>query len=298
MLWFAGFAALYCSVLCAPGFARQEKDDAKDKDEIQKQAEAFIEAFEKGDAKGAAALWVEDGSYTTMTGRELKGREAIEKAFTELFAANKGLKAGITSESLRFVTPDVAIEEGVAEVFPADGGPPSRARYSNVHVKKNGQWLRNSVKDSAFAPPSNYEHLRGLEWAIGEWASENTKGEVEHISLSWTDASNFIVGNFSTTAKDLSLGSATLWVGWDPVAKRIRSWSFDETGAFGEGAWSQDGDKWVIKSSTILQDGSKATANYILGRAENDSITLEMKDRTVDGNALADVKEVKLKRAK
>src|SRR5262249_35262252 len=245
-----------------------------------------------------AAVWAEDGEYTDLTGRHHKGREAIEKAFTEFFAANKGLKVGINSESLRFITPDVAIEEGVTEVFPADGGLPSRARVSNVHVKKNGQWLLSSVKDSAYTPPSNYGHLRGLEWAIGEWASENSQGPVEHISLSWTETRNFIIGSFSTTMKDVSVGSAKQWIGWDPQAKRIRSWSFDDSGAFGEGAWTIDGDKWVIKSNSVLNDGKKATTTYIIGPADANTITLETKDRTVDGNALPDVKEVKLKRIK
>src|SRR5262249_28452169 len=151
---------------------------------------------------------------------------------------------------------------------------------------------------SAVTPPSNYDHLRSLEWAIGEWASDNSHGAVEHISLSWTETRNFIIGSFSTTAKNVSVGSAKQWIGWDPQAKRIRSWSFDDTGAFGEGAWTKEGDKWVIKSSTMLQDGKKATATYIVGSADPDTLTLEVKDREIDGNALPDVKEVKLKRIK
>jgi uncharacterized protein (TIGR02246 family) len=278
--------------------AERSKGNPKDEAAIAANAEAFVAAFQKGDAKAVAAFWAPEGTYTDLTGRQMKGREAIEKVFTELFATNKGLRVGISSESLQFITPEVAVEEGVTEVFPADGGPPSRARFSNVHVKKNGQWLLSTVKDSAFDPPSNYEHLRGLEWAIGEWASESTQGAVEHISLSWTETRNFIIGSFSTTVKDVSVGSAKQWIGWDPQAKRIRSWSFDDTGAFGEGTWTNDGDKWVIKSTTVLQDGKKATATYILGHVDADTITLEVKDRTADGNALPDVKEVKLKRLK
>jgi uncharacterized protein (TIGR02246 family) len=297
MLWFVGFSALALGLVRVSGFAKQDKVDSKEGAAIQKLAEAFIKAFESGDAKAVAACWVEDGTYTDLTGRQLKGRQAIENAFKELFAKTKGMKVGIASESLQFITPDVAIEEGVTEVLPGDGGPPSRARFSNIHVKKDGQWHLGSVKDSVFVPPGNYEHLRGLEWAVGEWAGES-QGAVEHISLSWTETRNFIIGSISTTVKNVSVGSAKQWIGWDPTAKRIRSWSFDDTGAFGEGAWTMDGDKWAIKSATILQDGKKATATYILGHVDADTITLEAKDRTVDGNALPDVKEVKLKRIK
>jgi uncharacterized protein (TIGR02246 family) len=281
-----------------PDFAPARRGNPEAEAAIQKQAEAFVDAFHKGDAQAVAACWTPDGEYTDETGRKLTGREAIEKAFTEFFAKYKGLKVGITSESLEFVTPDVAIEEGVSEVFPADGGPPSRARFRNVHAKKDGRWLLSNVKESAYTPPSNYEHLRPLEWAIGEWASDNTQGPVEHISLSWTETRNFIIGSFSTSVKDLSVGSAKEWIGWDPRAQRIRSWSFDDTGAFGEGAWTRDGDRWVIKSSIVLQDGKKATATYIIGPVDADTITLAARDRTVEGNALPEVKEVKLKRVK
>ena len=121
---------------------------------------------------------------------------------------------------------------------------------------------------------------------------------MEHISLNWTETRNFIIGTFSTTAKNLSVGSIKLWIGWDPIDKRIRSWSFDDTGAFGEGAWSKEGNKWVIKSSMVLQDGKKLTSSMIVGPVDADTLTLEAKDRTVDGKAVPGAKEVKLKRIK
>jgi uncharacterized protein (TIGR02246 family) len=275
-----------------------EKADPKEGAAIQKQGQAFVEAFQNGDAKGVAALWVEDGTYLPLTGPKLQGRDAIAKAFTDFFARNKGLKVAIKSETLRFITPEVAVEEGVSEVFPPDGGPPSRARFSNIHVKKNGQWLLSRVKDSEFTPPSNYGRLRGLEWAVGEWASDGSNGAVEHISLAWNDTRNFITGTFSTTVKNVSVGSAKKWIGWDPLARQVRSWSFDDSGAFGEGSWSQEGDKWVVKSSTVLPDGKKLTATYTIAPVNEDTITREARDRRVDGNALPDLKEVKLKRIK
>jgi uncharacterized protein (TIGR02246 family) len=299
MLWYAGMPALFCGFLCAASFGKLEPaQNDKEGDAIQKQGEAFLEAFQKGDAKAVAGFWAEDGDYTDLTARRLKGRDEIEKAFTEFFAANKGLKLRIDSESLRFLTPDAAVEEGTCEVFPADGGFPSKARFTNLHVRKDGKWLLASVKDSVYTPPSNAGHLSGLDWMIGEWASEGSGTEVEHISLAWTETANFVIGSFSTTQKDISLGSMKLWIGWDPLAKRIRSWSFDDTGAFGEGAWTKEGDKWVIKTTSVLQDGSKATATHIATRLDADTVSLETKDRTVDGKPLPDVKEVKLKRLK
>lgn len=43
-----------------------------------KRAREFIAAFEKGDAKAVAAFWTDNGDYVDQTGREFKGRAAIQ----------------------------------------------------------------------------------------------------------------------------------------------------------------------------------------------------------------------------
>jgi len=70
-----------------------------------KNAQAFTEAFEKGDAKAVAAFWAEDGDYVDLNGRQLQGRPAIENAFKDFFKENKGSKLRIDVKSVRFVTP-------------------------------------------------------------------------------------------------------------------------------------------------------------------------------------------------
>jgi uncharacterized protein (TIGR02246 family) len=281
----------------APGEQQRPGGNPEAEAAIQKLAEAFVEAFHKGDAKALATCWAPDGDFTDQAGRRLQGRAAIEKAFAGMFAENKGLKVRIESLSLRFLTPDSAIEDGTTEVFPPDRGPPSRARFTNVHVKKDGQWLLGSVRETPFVPPSNYQHLRGLEWAIGDWASDE-EGGVERLAVAWSEGQNFINAMFTTTIKNTPVGSVEQRIGWDPVAKRIRSWLFDETGGFGEGSWSQDGKKWVVKTTSLLQDGRGATATYILTPVDPDTITLQSTDRSENGKRFPDTKEVKLKRVK
>lgn len=284
------------SALSAP--AAQDKDNAQAKEAIAKNAEGFIEAFQKGDAKAAAAFWTKDGDYSDQTGRHIQGRPAIEKAFQTFFSQHKGLKLRINSDSLRFVTPDVAIEDGTTEVISADGGPPTKARFTIVHVKKDGYWYLSSVRDSPYSPPSNRDHFQGLEWALGDWSSDPAKPEVDRLAFTFSEGDNWVLGSFSMTAGGASVGQMTVWIGWDPAAKRIRSWSFDATGGFGEGTWTQDGKKWVIKSTSVHADGKKAATTYVLGYVDADTISLQAKDRTVDGKPIPDTKEIKLKRVK
>jgi uncharacterized protein (TIGR02246 family) len=287
------------SAAARSGAGEQAPERAKDESALLKNAEAFVEAFHKGDAKALAAFWTPDGDYTDQTGRQMKGREAIEKAFQGFFADNKGLKLRIDIASLRFVTPDVAVEDGTTSVIPPDGGPPSRARYAIVHVKKNDQWLLSSVRDAPFAPPGNYENLRQLEWAIGDWATEEGKGEVARFSFAWAENQNFITSTFTTTFKNISIGGGTQWIGWDPAAKQLRSWTFDANGGFSEGSWTRDGStKWVVTTKAVLPEGKKAVATLVVTRLDADTIGVQSKDRAVDGAKVPDTKEIKLKRVK
>lgn len=292
-------SALVFALAVLPGFAAQPKGDPQEMDAIAKRAEAFVEAFQRGDARAVAGFWTPDGDYTAQTGRHMQGRAAIEKAFQDLFSEHKGLKLRINSNSLRFVTPEVAIEDGSTEVAGPDGGPPSQARYTIVHVKKDGSWYLSSVRDSVFVPPTNYEHLRQMEWLIGEWADSVEGAEVGRMAFSWSENQGFIVNTYSTTAKNVVLSSGTQWIGWDPAAKRFRSWTFDSMGGFGQGSWTRDGNnRWVIKTTAVLQDGRKMVATNVVTRVDEDTITWEGKDRTLDGKSIPDMKGVKMKRVK
>src|SRR5436305_12166645 len=134
--------------------------------EITKPAEAFVEAFHKGDAKAVAAFWTPDGDYVDENSRVLKGQKAIQDSFADLFAARKGLKVRIDVAAMRFPAPDLAVEDGTSTVIAPDGSAPSRARYTNVLIKKDGKWLLSSGREAAYSEQTNYEYLKELEWTI------------------------------------------------------------------------------------------------------------------------------------
>jgi uncharacterized protein (TIGR02246 family) len=281
--------------LAAAQAAAQDKNPQAEA-AILKKAESFVAAFHKGDAKALAGHWTPDGDYTDQTGKHLKGRDTIEKAFAGFFADNKGLKLGIEIGSLRFVTPDVAIEDGVTSVIPADGGPPSRARYTIVHVKRNSDWFLSSVRDAPFATPSNREHLAQLEWLVGEWADNDGKGQTARVSYQWGENQNFLIGAFTTTFKQFAIGGGTQRIGWDPVNKQVRSWVFEDNGGFGGGIWKRDGNQWTIKANAALPDGKQMSAVGLLTRVDADTMTLQFRDRTIDGQPAPEAKTVTMRR--
>ena len=288
--------ALAFAMTCANSRVSAADLDSEQVAAINKTAEAFVEAFHKGDAKALAAFWTPDGDYVDDNGRVLKGRKAIEDSFAELFAAKKGLKVRIDVASLRFPTPDLAIEDGTSTVLAPDGTSPSRARYTNVLTKKDGQWLLSSVREAAYTEPNNYEQLRGLNWAIGEWVDDSSETPVGRVSFDWVPGQNFIISTRTMEYKDASLDNGMQIIGWDPVAKEIRSWTFEADGGFGESVWTKEGAKWTVKTNATLADGSKVTATNIVTPVDANTVTWQSKERTAGGKPLPDTKEIKMKR--
>src|SRR5207248_1677885 len=146
---------------------------ADDEKAIQATQAAYVKAFNAGDAKALAAFWAPDGEFTDAEGRSFRGRAAIEKEFAAFFADAKGAALEVTTDSLRFVAPGVALENGTTRLTRSSDGAASVSAYNIVHTKRGGQWLLASVREAAYAPSSNYERLRDLEWLVGTWSAKN-----------------------------------------------------------------------------------------------------------------------------
>jgi hypothetical protein len=79
------------------------------------------------------------------------------------------------------------------------------------------------------------------------------------------------------------LHEGTQVIGWDPRAKRIRSWTFDSDGSFGEESWSKLDDEWIIKMTRTTADGGTAAATQVLSRKDDNTLTVQAIAREIDG---------------
>ena len=73
-----------------------------------------------------------------VTGEEVVGREAIAEEFTDLFKDEPDAKMTVVTESIEFVSPNVAVEHGTSTMTFPKGKPEDNA-YSAVYVKRDGQ---------------------------------------------------------------------------------------------------------------------------------------------------------------
>ncbi|HEX3727048.1 MAG TPA: DUF4440 domain-containing protein, partial [Pirellulales bacterium] len=81
-------------------------------------------------------------------------------------------------------------------------------------------------------------------------------------------------------------------IGWDPLAKMLRSWVFDSEGGFSGGVYTRDGDRWIIKMTGVTHDGKPASATNVITRVDKDRMMWQSRDRMVGDEAMSDIDEV------
>lgn len=287
--------ALVATLVCT---AVTDADQAADEAAIRENAAKFVEAYNRRDSKTMASMWSPEAVYMDpTTGEGVVGRDAIAKQFDYTFAGSEDAKLTVTVDSIEFVSPNVAIEKGSAVVTYADY-PKEETEYTAVHVKRDGQWLLDRVSEVEIPapPPSNYEHLKELEWMVGSWIDDN-EGITIQTDCEWTKNQNFMTRSFAITRGSDAGMSGMQIVGWDPAEKQIRSWTFDSDGAVSEGKWTHKDNRWVILQTGTLHDGGKATVTNIITKLDDDSFTWQSINREANGEVLPNIEEVLVVRA-
>src|SRR6516162_9911015 len=278
------------------GLTQADDSDLKAMDAAGK---AFVAAYNAKDATTLATMWTENADYKDDTGLDLHGRDAIRRAFAAQFAEHPDWKLELHVESSRLFNPTLEIRDGIAVISPPPAGPPGPNRYSATLVLKDGKWLIASVRESRVDVASNYPHLQSLEWLIGSWVAKSP-GRTTETTFAWTKNKSFIKRTFriTTAEKDGSkITTGTQVVGYDPTTGKIRSWLFDSEGGFAESAWSDEENRMVGQTRSVLSDGSAGHSTDVLTRISNDEFTVQSTSRTVDGERVEDGDTIHVVRA-
>jgi uncharacterized protein (TIGR02246 family) len=254
---------------------------------------AYCDAFNKGDVQAVAAFWAPDAEYTNESGTEIKGRAAITGLFRQFLGDHKGAKMNLSVKSLRFIRSDVALGEGISEVTTTEGT--DKGRFSGAWVKADGKWLITSARDLP-SEGDTATPLQGLSWLAGEWQSDGNKTPV---SVTGRPALGKAYMQLEFTIKRADGDMTVLYMfGYDPVSEQVKSWTFDSAGGYGEALWAREGNQWVGKAVGVLPDGGAGTTTYTLKFLSDDSFVLQMHDRQVAGQPLADSETKYIRKAK
>jgi uncharacterized protein (TIGR02246 family) len=272
----------------APAAPAERGDDQK---AIAGLVAAFSKAFNGGAAAAAATTFAEDALVVDEHGGRTEGRAAIRAQLAASFADNPGSTIAIKVDSLRFLGADTALEEGRTTITPAaPGGEPEITRFTVVYIRKNGQWLQSAVRDEYAHDLGPHDRLKELEWLVGDWVNESQDAIVS-TSCKWTDDGNFLIREFTMKTQGQPVLSGTQRIGWDAVKHQFKTWIFDSEGGFGEGYWTRDGNRWLIKLEGVRQDGKPASATNIVTRLGKDRFSWQSVDRTLGSAAIPGVNE-------
>ncbi len=96
--------------------ALQTEQTTEIPEEIQDARQAFVDAYEKGDAKAVAAHFTENGEYVDESGYVTQGRDSIEQLLQQFFSEHPKCRLEVSINSVRMISEGVAIEDGLTRV--------------------------------------------------------------------------------------------------------------------------------------------------------------------------------------
>ena len=131
----------------APLFAQKPADEAAIRDVVKH----YVDAREERDPKAVEALFTTDSDQLVSSGEWRKGRDEVVKGTLASSQASGG-KRTITVESVRFLSPDVAIADGRYEISGTAGGESRKMWTSIICARKPQGWRIAAIRNMLPAP--------------------------------------------------------------------------------------------------------------------------------------------------
>ena len=264
--------------------------------QISAAIQSYVTTFNARDAEKLVSHWSPDGVYTSRTtGEAVLEREAVAQEFEAMFADEKLPKLAVATESIEFISPNVALERGMATVTRAKDEV-ALSRYQVVYVKRDGSWLIDRVTEDEMAVESaHHENLKELAWLIGEWSDQADGFRVE-IACQWTKNKNFISRSYVVANEEEVQSSGLQIISWDAKENEIRSWLFDSDGGVVAGNWTKRDDRWIVRSVATLADGGRGSFTSQFRPLEDGTYAWQKTNRVVDGRLLPNVGEIVMQR--
>jgi uncharacterized protein (TIGR02246 family) len=267
----------------------EEPDRAADQAAVRARTQEFLKALAKGDAKEVAAFWTATGEYARDGDLTIRGRTNIEKAYAEHLKKKQPGTVTVEDESIRFLSDDTAVQEGVFVVKRPNPADTMRGQFSALFVRSGGKWYFGLLRESPEAPS-----LQDLAWLVGSWKYASDGAETRMV-VEWTEGKKYLLCRTTRKQNDETT-TATQILAVHPGTGAIQSWTFESDGSLGEAVWSRTDKGWTAKVTSVTADGDKVKATTILTPSDENTFTFQSTQRTVDGEKAADVGPIKVTR--
>jgi uncharacterized protein (TIGR02246 family) len=275
--------------LAQVGLAQSDRKDAAvvadGQEAIHQRLQSYVAAFNQQDAGAVAAFWSSDCVSTAEdSGQRIEGREALQQYFAEFFQEAPSARLAGQITAIQMIRPDVAVIEGQTTLVVADAEPVVSV-FAATLVKDGKEWLiSNSREHDVPSTASPREALQELDWLTGTWQDASEDARVI-TSVRWSPNQAFLIRSFTAQFADQER-QGTQIIGWDPLNRQIRTWTFNSDGSFGQGTVSRHDDSWMLKMSQTLSDGRVAAGTQVVTRVDDNTMTVQVIGETIDGELI------------
>jgi len=264
---------------------------SKEEAAIRAAGKAYRAALAAKDIDAVAASFTGSADYVDQLGRVYQVQAGLARAkrlgHEDSHVEHLGAKA--ETLGIRFVTPQVAIEDGEFVRGVVKGGLSPTGLYTAVWVLRDGKWLIDGLRESPVRNSSLTEPLKDLEWLIGDWSAEGADRTAE-VSARWANGKTSILQQIKIQINGSDPITATQLIAWDPAQQRVRSMLVDSRGMFVEGTWTNEGDAWMVDATAVFPSGKRMLVTKLYSKIDDNTTIWESIDDSEDTPPGADVR--------
>lgn len=278
--------AVAVGMIPAVGMAQQKAPAAapsKEEAAVVAAGKAYRAALASKDIDAIAACWTADADYVDQMGRVYKVQAGLARA--KRLGHEEGHIEHLTTKSetlgIRFVSPDVAIEDGEFARSGVKGAQAPTGVYTAVWVRRDGKWLIDGLRETPIRNTSLTEPLKDLEWMIGDWSAEGADRSAD-VSARWASGKTSILQQIKMQIKGSEPITAVQLIGWDPAQQKVRSVLFDSRGIFVEGNWTNEGDAWTVDATGVFPTGKRMLITKLYSKIDDNTAIWESIDDSED----------------
>jgi uncharacterized protein (TIGR02246 family) len=148
----ASCRSLFVFAVASALFAQNASTGDSDGATIRKVVTKYVEAREHMDPAAIQSLFTAEADQLVSSGEWRKGRDAVVRG-TMATSRRTGGTRSITVESVRFLSPEVAIADGRYDLSGLAGGTSRHMWTTLILVKGSGEWRIAAIRNMLPAPP-------------------------------------------------------------------------------------------------------------------------------------------------
>lgn len=254
--------------LSSASIAEEDQDWSK----LETIAQRYVDAFNQKKPHELSELFAEDGEILLMENVKLAGHDAIEQHYMSIFDSEPNAKVELTRASIRFITPKLVLEEGSIRFNSLQEKNTAYLYQIISQQQADDSWKIVQVRNHDVSQKPAFAALQKLEGLVGDWVAPLGEHGKLTINFRWDPSGSWLIGRGLYNTDIMNSTQLTMRIGWDPIHKKVISWSFDSNGSHSFATWTQAGQHWEISSNGTNALGKPISSKQIVETIDKSSI--------------------------